>query len=142
MDDANEMKTVLLVMADRSLKNQLLTIVKKQGFSVSMADTGEKALSIMDRVSPSIVIVESTLSDMSGFTFCKKVRNKQAGHPCIVFISRRVGMKEKVIGKFLGIDRFYKKPTGDRAIRGLLEEIRQFVLRFTGSDKDLGGKCA
>ncbi len=114
---------VLLVEDDDSIAVPLAEGLRREGFEVVRAATGEEALAadVGD-----IVLLDLRLPDVDGFSVCRELRAR-SDVPIIV-VSARGEEVDRVVGLELGADDYLVKPFG---LRELVARIRA-VSRRTG----------
>ena len=110
-NDKRETKKVLVVDDLLYVVKFISNILKKEGYSVITAMSGEEALQRFTRYSPDLITIDQKLPDMTGFELVLELRKLSNGRNVkIIFIS---GVYEKdVIESILdlGISSFLLKP--------------------------------
>lgn len=67
---------IVLVVDDDSKNRKLISIpIKRAGFNVEEAEDGWQALSLFEKVKPSIVLLDVLMPGIDGFEVCKAIRN-------------------------------------------------------------------
>ncbi len=112
---------VLLVEDDDSIAVPLAEGLRREGFSVVRAATGEEALAA---ATPDIVLLDLRLPDLDGLEVCRRIRAHSAVP--IIVVSARGEEVDRVIGLELGADDYVVKPFG---IRELVARIRAVARR-------------
>src|SRR5260370_7473186 len=79
---------VLVVDGDSATRNDVRSAVAQDGYQVVEADTGAEGLRQVDALRPSLVLLEVTLPDASGFDVCRELRKKDTAVPVIMMSSR------------------------------------------------------
>lgn len=102
------MYDILLVEDEKELAGLLEIYIKKAGYTVYLAPSGEEALACLSRNGAKILLLDITLPGIDGFTVLSKVR-KTADIP-VVIISARVGKEDQLNGFRLGADDYIEKP--------------------------------
>ena len=103
-------QTILLIEDDPLLIDIYSTKFKEAGFLVQVADSGEKALSLLKKVSPSVIIMDIVLPHIDGWELLAVVQKQEnLRHTKIVVLSN-LGQKEEIEkGISLGADRYLIK---------------------------------
>jgi two-component system response regulator RegX3 len=114
---------ILLVEDDDSIAIPLVDGLRREGFDVVRAATGEEALAAD---APDIVLLDLRLPDMDGLEVCRELRAKSMVP--IIVVSARGEEVDRVIGLELGADDYVVKPFG---IRELVARIRAVARRST-----------
>ena len=81
------------------------------GYDVLTANSGEKALEVIEHSRPDLILLDLGLPNMSGLEVCKRVRAK-SNLPPIIVVSVRDTEREKVQVLDLGADDYISKPFG------------------------------
>ena len=81
------------------------------GYDVFTANSGEKALEVIEHARPDLLLLDLGLPGMSGLEVCKRVRAK-SNLPPIIVVSVRDTEREKVEALDLGADDYISKPFG------------------------------
>ena len=99
---------ILIVEDNTELSTLLCDFLRAEGYTVSTAENGEKALSLFERYGARLVVLDINLPDINGFTVCSKLR-QQADTP-ILIVSCRTERQDKLDGYKLGADDYIEKP--------------------------------
>ena len=120
------MARVLVVEDEESFSDALSYMLRKEGFEVSVADTGPAALTEFDRTGADIVLLDLMLPEMSGTEVCRQLRTKS--QVPIIMITARDSEIDKVVGLEIGADDYVTKPYSPRE---LVARIRAVLRRQT-----------
>ena len=99
---------ILIVEDNTELSALLCDFLRAEGYTVSTAENGEKALSLFERYGARLVVLDINLPDINGFSVCSKLR-QQADTP-ILIVSCRTERQDKLDGYKLGADDYIEKP--------------------------------
>lgn len=102
------MVDILIVEDDRELANLLCDFLRAEDYTVSVADNGEKALSLYERYGARLVVLDIMLPGVDGFAVCKKIR--ETSNTPILIVSAKTNKSDKLIGLNLGADDYIEKP--------------------------------
>jgi DNA-binding response OmpR family regulator len=119
---------ILIVEDERAVARGLEYGLSKEGFSVSIADTGKKALDMARTHRPHLILLDIRLPDISGFDVCRKLRAEGMRQP-ILMLTARDEPVDKVLGLELGADDYVVKPYD---LRELLSRVRALLRRAYG----------
>ncbi|QSB14491.1 response regulator transcription factor [Natronosporangium hydrolyticum] len=108
------MARVLVVEDEESFSDALSYMLRKEGFEVSVADTGTAAISEFDRAGADIVLLDLMLPEMSGTEVCRQLRTKS--QVPIIMITARDSEIDKVVGLEIGADDYVTKPYSPREL--------------------------
>jgi len=104
-------QTVLVV--DDSVVNQkiLVSLLCKQGYQVQTADSGEAALSYIQRQQPDLIVLDILLPGIDGYATCSKLKeNPDTRDIPVIFISSLDATTDKIGGFEVGGMDYITKP--------------------------------
>src|SRR5476649_1115487 len=78
------MRRVLVVDDEENIRLVLRTILKKHGYEVEVADSGETALRLVDSFGPDVILTDVRMPKMGGLDLLAAVREKQIAATVIV----------------------------------------------------------
>ena len=102
------MLDILIVEDHVEIATLLNDFLEREGYVVSIADSGEKALKIFEMYGAKLVVLDINLPGMDGFSVCSKIREK-ANTP-ILIASARTDKSDQLTGLELGADDYIEKP--------------------------------
>lgn len=102
------MTDILIVEDNRELSSLLYDFLCAEGYAVSIADSGEKALSMYERGGAKLVLLDIMLPGMDGFAVCQEMRKLH--DTTILIVSAKTGKDDKLNGLILGADDYIEKP--------------------------------
>ncbi len=124
------MTRVLVVEDEESISDPLSYMLRREGFEVSVAETGPAALTQFDRTGADIVLLDLMLPGLSGTEVCRSLRQKS--NVAIIILTARDSEVDKVVGLELGADDYMTKPFSHRE---LLARIRAVLRRGAESEE-------
>lgn len=99
---------ILVVEDNKDLSTLMCDFLRAEGYVVSVADSGEKAVSLFEKYGAKLVLLDIMLPGMDGFAVCEKIR-KISDAP-IFILSAKGGKTDKLNGLTLGADDYMEKP--------------------------------
>lgn len=102
------MTDILIVEDNKELSTLLCDFLRGENYTVSVADSGEKALSLYERYGAKLIVLDIMLPGIDGFAVCKKIR-EESNTP-ILIVSAKTGKEDKLSGLILGADDYIEKP--------------------------------
>ncbi len=102
------MTDILIVEDNKELGELLRDFLVAENYTVSIADSGEKAVSLFEKYGAKIVVLDIMLPQMDGFAVCKKLREKS--NVPIIMVSAKTEKDDKLNGLILGADDYIEKP--------------------------------
>jgi DNA-binding NtrC family response regulator len=114
-------ETILIVDDQDSTRHFLSKAFVDEGYSVSAADTGEKALQLARQESPDLVLLDLRLPDSTGLKVLEKMR-EEGNTACVIIMTAYGDVESAVTAMRLGACDFVVKPVN-------LEQIALLVKR-------------
>lgn len=102
------MTDILIVEDNEELSSLLCDFLRAEDYTVSVADTGEKALMLYEKYGAKLVILDVLLPGIDGFAVCSKIR--ESSNTPILIVSARTEKEDKLNGLILGADDYIEKP--------------------------------
>ncbi|MFC4787184.1 response regulator [Nocardioides sp. MAHUQ-72] len=118
------MTRVLVVEDEESYSEALAYMLRKEGFEVAIAATGDDALTEFDRNGADIVLLDLMLPGIPGTEVCRQIR--QTSSVPVIMVSAKDDEVDKVVGLELGADDYVTKPYSPRE---LVARIRAVLRR-------------
>lgn len=125
---------VLIVEDNKELAGLLCDFLRAENYTVSVAESGEKALSLYERYGARLLVLDILLPGINGFTVCEKIR-EQSNTP-ILIVSAKTEKDDKLNGLLLGADDYIEKPYD---IDIMLAKIAGIFKRRYGQDEVVAG---
>ncbi|GGE73448.1 response regulator transcription factor [Priestia taiwanensis] len=103
------MNNILIVEDEDSIRGFIKINLKRHGFHILEAPSGEEALSILHQQKVDVILLDVMLPGIDGFEVCRKIReqNETIG---IIMLTARTQEVERVHGLALGADDYMNKP--------------------------------
>ena len=102
------MTDILIIEDNKELANLLCDFLRAENYTVSVADSGEKALSLYAKYGARLVVLDIMLPGIDGFEVCKKIR--EDSNTPILIVSAKIDKEDKLNGLMLGADDYIEKP--------------------------------
>jgi two-component system response regulator AtoC len=83
------MRRILIVDDEENIRLVLRTLLRKNGYEVEVADSGEGAIPLLDSFGPDVVITDVRMPKMGGMDLLAMIRAKQ--HPATVIVMSAYG---------------------------------------------------
>lgn len=99
---------ILIVEDNKELAGLLCDFLRRENYTVSVAESGEKALSLYKRYGARLIVLDIILPGIDGFGICKKIR-EESNVP-ILIVSAKTAKEDKLNGLDLGADDYIEKP--------------------------------
>ncbi len=104
------MKKVLILEDEENIRSFIVVNLKRAGYQVLEAGTGEEALNkLHHNPDVGVAILDIMLPDIDGFEVCRRIRatSKQIG---VIMLTARTQELDKVTGLMTGADDYVTKP--------------------------------
>ena len=119
-------QTILLIEDDPLLINIYSTKFKESGFEVQVADSGEKALSLLTKISPSLIVMDIVLPHTDGWELLAVAQKQENLKNTKIVVLSNLGQKEEIEkGISLGADRYLIKAHFTPS--QVVEEVRELL---------------
>jgi DNA-binding response OmpR family regulator len=126
---------ILVVDDDPDMREALQMILEAGGYTVVMAEDGEKCLSKLKEERPDLLILDLLMPGMDGFEVCKALKDpryaKYARMPIIILSSVQEGVSQRryelETGVRLDVDDYVEKPIESSI---LLERVGKIIKRI------------
>ena len=102
------MTDILIVEDNKELADLLCDFLRAEDYTVSVAETGEKALLLYEKYGARLVVLDIMLPGIDGFAVCRKIR-EESNTP-ILIVSAKTEKEDKLNGLVLGADDYIEKP--------------------------------
>jgi len=100
---------ILVVDDDKNTRRLMQAVLTGDGYTVSLAEDGEKALTVMDHEHIDLVILDIMMPNMDGYEFTKTVREYDNELP-ILMVSAKQLPEDRRKGFVVGTDDYMTKP--------------------------------
>jgi two-component system response regulator RegX3 len=126
---------ILIVEDEDPLAESVRYNLERDGFAVSVASDGRRALEMFRVEQPSLVILDLMLPEMSGLDVCRMIR--QESDVPIIMVTAKDSEADKVTGLELGADDYVTKPFSVRELTSRVRaQLRRNRIR-SGQDDEL-----
>ena len=129
-----KMIDILIVEDNKELALLLCDFLRAENYTVSVAESGEKALSLYEKYGARLIVLDIMLPGADGFAVCSKIR-EQSDTP-IIIVSAKTEKGDKLNGLIIGADDYIEKPYD---IDILLAKIRGIFKRRYALDEITDG---
>jgi two-component system response regulator RegX3 len=121
---SDALQRILIVEDEGSLADSVRYNLEREGYAVTVAADGRQALERFREESPSLVILDLMLPEVSGLDVCRSIR---AGSDVpIIMVTAKDSEADKVAGLELGADDYVTKPF---SVRELVSRVRALLRR-------------
>lgn len=125
------MYNIFVVEDDRLIREELTTLLERNGYEVSSSDDFESIVACVLDASPDLVILDLNLPCVDGHYVCRKLRAKST-IPIVVVTSRDSDIDE-LLSMNLGADDFIPKPYKPQILLARLSSVLRRAYRVDSS---------
>jgi two-component system response regulator RegX3 len=123
------MTNILLVEDEASLSEPLAFLLQKEGYSVTIAEDGRRAVDLFEQGKFNLVLLDLMLPELSGVEVCRAIRG--TSQVPIIMLTAKDSEVDIVVGLELGADDYVTKPYSSRE---LLARIKAVLRRQAPSE--------
>ena len=102
------MNPILVVDDNEQIVDILSQYIKKEGWPMLAAKTGEEALALFDAAEPSLILLDIMLPGLDGLEVCRRIR--RVSSVPILMITAKDEDADRILGLDIGADDYIVKP--------------------------------
>ena len=120
---------VLLVDDSPTVRRLGELILSQHGYSVFTAEDGEQGLEMVQKIRPTVILVDFIMPNMNGHTFCRKVREDESMKDVpLILISSKGESVGEAFEKEFGVLYYFAKPFEPDELINKLEDVLKDVV--------------
>ncbi len=117
-------ETILVVDDEPNIIELARMYLEQEGFRVQSASDGAKALEMIGRQPPAVMVLDLMLPEVDGWDVCRRVRAGSAAPALpIIMLTARDDDVDKIVGLELGADDYVTKPFNPRELVARVKAI-------------------
>ena len=120
------MTHILVVEDEVSFSDPLSYLLSKEGYEVTIAETGPQALERFDAIGADLVLLDLMLPGLSGVDVCRALR--QRSNVPVIMLTAKDGELDKVVGLELGADDYVTKPYSSREVGPVRMDVQRHTV--------------
>lgn len=128
----NQIK-ILVVDDEASVRKLVRSYLEREGFQVTEAADGKRAIDLASSEQPSLVVLDLMLPGVDGLEVCRSICGKTdasgAPAPAVLMLTARAEEADKLVGLGMGADDYLTKPFSPRE---LVARVKAILRRSTG----------
>ena len=101
--------TLLVIEDDKQLRTYLKEFLLENGFLVHAVGEGIRAIELLKKIQPDLIILDLGLPDINGETVCAQIKKEYENIP-VVMLTARDSAEDIVRGLNIGADDYITKP--------------------------------
>src|SRR5262249_3096707 len=122
------MTTVLVVDDEPIVREVVVRYLEREGFETLEAGDGDEARAVLERHTPSLVVLDVMLPGTDGLTLCRWIRGRS--DVPVIMLTARGEEADRIVGLELGADDYVTKPFSPRE---LAARVRTVLRRSNGT---------
>ena len=117
-------KRILVVEDEPDIRKLVHYNLAQERFQAIEAEDGEKALKLIQRETPHLIILDLMLPGLSGLELCKKLRARpETARIPIIMLTAKASEADRVVGLEMGADDYLVKPFSPRELIARVKAI-------------------
>ena len=128
------MPNILLIDDNHEILSANSDYLQKQEYDVTCADTGLKALTLLNETTFDCIVLDILLPDLDGYSICRAIRT--VNDTPILFLSCLEETDDKVIGLMVGGDDYMTKPCSLKELAARINALLRRRITKEKPDKD------
>jgi phosphate regulon transcriptional regulator PhoB len=117
-------KKILVVEDEPDIRKLVHYNLTQERFQTLEAEDGEKALKVLQREKPHLIILDLMLPGLSGMELCKVLRSKpETARIPILMLTAKASEADRVVGLEMGADDYLTKPFSPRELVARVKAI-------------------
>ncbi len=113
---------ILVVEDERDILELISYNLRREGYQVTGATSGEEGLRVFSEVRPDLVVLDLMLPGLDGLDVCKAIKQKSV-RTCILILTARDGEADVITGLELGADEYVTKPFSPRVLKARIKAL-------------------
>jgi len=127
--------TVLIVEDNADSREMLREVLERSGYSVAVAESGRRALEMLEAIDPDAAILDVGLPELDGFELARRIRQHPRHHDlCLIALTGYGQPSDRITSHQAGFDAHLVKPVRAEHLVELLVQMRNE--RQDGPDRD------
>jgi DNA-binding response OmpR family regulator len=116
-----EVDTVLVVDDEPIVREVVVRYLRHAGYETLEAGDGETARALIERESPSLVVLDVMLPGTNGLELCRWIRSR--GDLAVILLTARGEEADRIVGLELGADDYVTKPFSPRELTARVKTV-------------------
>ena len=136
-----ERRGLILVVDDNDSARYLkVRLLRREGWRVEEAETGERALEMLDRLPIDLVVLDIQLPGISGLDVCRRIKAQHSGVLVLHASATFVGTRDRIVGLEGGADAYLAEPIEDAELTATvhaLMRLRRSEMELRAREREL-----
>ncbi len=118
-----EPKTILLVDDDNDIIESMRAVLESKGYRVMVARDGNSGLTLAERESPDLIVLDMMMPKKSGFLVLEKLKGRAGGLIPTIMITGNEGSRHRAYAEMLGVRDYIRKPFAMEKLVRAVEKV-------------------
>ena len=114
---------ILVVDDDKNAIETLTDLLGEYGYDVSGAADGPEAIRNLEEIAPNVVLLDTRLPGMDGYTVCARIRAKLGGSVKIILYTAFADLVDMGRAKEVGADEYVSKTVNFQNIVRIIDGL-------------------
>jgi DNA-binding response OmpR family regulator len=115
------MTTVLVVDDEPTIREIVVTYLKRDGYRTLEAADGDRARELIENERPDLVVLDVMLPGTDGLELCRRIRS--GSHLPVIMLTARGEESDRIVGLELGADDYVTKPFSPRELAARVRTV-------------------
>ena len=117
VDSPSERFLILIVDDEQANLNVVMEILSDEGYDIAIANNGERALRLLSREIPDLILLDVYMPKLDGFQLCNIIKNNdQTSQIPVIFMTASTDVDSKIRGFESGAVDYITKPFNEREL--------------------------
>lgn len=119
------MPQIVMIVDDDQMNRELMeTVVKRAGYSVTHANSGEQALRLVETQRPDLILLDVRLGELSGYDVCARLKSDPATRAIpILLLTAADNEEDRLNAMSVGANGFFPKMRGWQPLIAQVKEL-------------------
>ena len=108
------MATILVVDDEPTIRDVVVRYLRREGYTTLEASDGDAARVLLERESPSLIVLDLMLPGIDGLALCRWIRTRSPVP--VIMLTARGEEADRIVGLELGADDYVTKPFSPREL--------------------------
>ena len=118
--------TILIADDSQAVRDILQMSLETLGYSVLIAEDGERAMERIQSASPDLIIADVMMPKVNGFQICRRVKSDPVTRRTpVILLTARSGQEDVFWGKDCGADEYITKPFRTQDLERAIQRLMQ-----------------
>ena len=102
------MAKILVIDDEQGIRDLLDTLLRRKGYDVVLAESGQKGLELFRRERPDVIVLDLKMPGMDGLTVLQQIHSLDPGKPVIILTGAGTAEAEQQV-RALGVTEYVEK---------------------------------